>query len=192
MHKIFGQMPLRYDLEQALDLLYSSTGYQKFDKYRRKLMRVAIKIQHRLDHQLIFGLPKTNYKYAKSLIFLLDINCFNSVSCVEQGISFNYNYHPDDIFFHGEYNLLRFTIPAQANFFISRLKFPSVVHIKGDLANKFPHHSLIALGETRDGKDIVIWEKRNKDFPYRVTTLSKVFDGYPNCFWAVRPLHTPR
>jgi len=139
----------------------------------------------------MFGLPKTNYKYAKSIIFLTGINCFNSVSCVERGVSFNNNYHPEDHFFRGDYNPLRFSISAQANFFISRYGFPNVVHIKGDLAHKIPHHSLIALGETNDEKDLVIWEKRSNDLPYRVTTLTTVFNGYQNCYWAVRPLQTP-
>ena len=192
MIKNLGNLALRHDLDQAILTLISTDGYKKLDSLRQSLLREALKIQHQFDHHIVFGSPKDNYKFVQYAIFLADINCFNSVSCIERGVSFKHAEHPKSAFFEGEYSLVRFSITAQVVFFVSRKSYPSVVHIGMNTPNTLPFHSLIALGETQDEKDIIVWEKGSKDHPYALTTISKIIERYQNLFWAVRPFQTPR
>ncbi len=198
MTKSFGKLALRYDLDQNLDLLCTSDGYKKTDKYRQKLMRVALKIQHRLDHHLVLGSAKQNYKLVPTHRFLVSTNCHESAFCVEHQLSYRYRPKPppSKFFRSSFYGILPYSIHIQARFAILRKTFPSIVQISNDGEGIDVLHSFIALDETKDGKDIIIWEKQGIVYPFRVTTLSEVFNYYTfpghECYWAVRPLQTPR
>lgn len=193
----FGQLASKQDLQASLDTLCTSTGYRKLNSSnQQKSMRGALITQHRLDRHLKFGDPSHNYRYARSQQFLTDINCHLSAYCVDNDIRLHS--FPGSIpkpFFQSNYNILPFSIHLQARHFILRKDFPSIVQIANDGLGQDVLHSCIAIDETPDGTDILIWEKQGYYYPFRVTTLKTVFDWYTcdghESFWAVRPLQTP-
>ncbi len=196
MEHNFGHLALRYDLDRAIDILCSSYGYQRSDKYLRKLMRVGLKLQHRLDRHLVFGSRKDNYKYFRTRDFLTSINCHGAAYCVENQISFRNRPKPTPTsFFRTDYSAHSLTDFLQARHQVLRKPFPSIVQIASDHLGEIVIHSCIALDETPNRKDIYMWEKKGTVFSFRITTLDKVFEYYTSegheRYWAVRPLQTP-
>lgn len=189
----FGIMPNRSDMDNALNLLYSTAGFHKLSEYQQHLMTGAIRIQHRFDRHLSKNRKGYNYKYHKSWEFLTGINCHRSAYSIEQETGYKNTplYIPDSFFLNDRPEYYCY-IYFQAFARVLLADSPCIVHINRRKDDFAPTHTFIALGWSNQVKDIVAWEKMGNSYPYRVTGMKQIHKEYPGNYWIARPFQTPR
>lgn len=134
-------------------------------------------------------------KYESSQNFIGEWYCHAAIAALEaqSSISAEPSTIPEN-FFEAEYRIIR--AYQQAQDLIDAHGYPCVVHIALSQPANFNEghntvaHSFLALGKNEEG-NIIIWDKKNFELPFRTTTLQNVYDTYgPDWVYGVRDLRT--
>lgn len=156
----------------------------------------VVTIKHKGDLRLTredgstVGVEKRKYEQSQNRI--VDWNCHAAVASLEGwDLSDDMPSKIDNDFFKAEYQEANNKEELENQ--ISNFDFPCVVHVNLEPNNQDKYvarHSFLVLG--RDNEDtLVVWDKQGYRYPYRVTTLDKVYQEYKDDrFWGIRKLRS--
>lgn len=190
-------------LRSDLAVLEATEGYSKLTPRQQQIIRVSLCIQARAERDMHpnhkndpwyydwFKAEKFLPRYKKSLEHIQKWYCHASVAALETGdLSPSRPPNCPKEFFDAAY----FEIHQESELkkVLEFFDYPSVVHIGCELGKErgemTKQHTFLALGPNQKG-DIIIWEKTKVRLPYRVTTLSQVYEDYSDSHcWGVRKL----
>ena len=189
---------IREGVSQALDGLLGG-----ITEKQREIIRVSLIVQARAERDMDPSHRNDPWhydwhkrrglrpRYSGSLEHIKRWYCHASVAAIEnQDLS---SFRPQDCpkeFFDAAYLAIHqeFELKKAVEFF----GFPCVVHVSTELGNSYGEttkfHTFLALGHGPEGQ-IVVWEKKRIQLPYRVISLSQVYGDYPHAhYWGFRKL----
>ena len=172
-------------LMEQMDTMSHTEGYALLTENQRRLLEQSLYVQARSER------PGSYVKYKTSKKHVHCWNCHYSVANLEEGkgLSAERDSTPEE-FFTADYRKVE-DITELKNF-LESFAFPLVLQISatpdGGLNNIW--HSCLVLGHGKKG-ELVVWEKKNPEEPYRVTSLEEVYNyykDYGNVYWGARKL----
>lgn len=197
----------RQKIADDLTVLQNTEGYSLLSERQKQIIRVALYIQARSKrkdsieetnkfmslYRTFLNVKKGQDIYRESRLHIEQWYCHGAIAALEAGCFAGEEPEDNPIdFFDAAYFAVNdeYDVKKAIEFF----GFPCVVHVNEEKENfkgeDTQYHSFLALGHGEDNK-IIVWDKQGFRCPYRVTTLSEVFEEYgPNYFWGVRKLRS--
>src|SRR3989339_263798 len=186
-------------------ILEATEGFAQLTEKQREIIRVSLIVQARAERDMDPSHKNDPWyydwrkrrglraKYQGSLEHIKQWYCHVAVAALEnEDLSPTRPPNCKREFFDGAYLDIdqEFELRKAVEFF----GYPCVVHVSTELGNssgettKF--HTFLALGHGPKG-EIVVWEKQRIGLPYRVVSLSQVYDDYSHAhFWGFRNLRS--
>ena len=193
MHESYPEhSPLQTEqrkLTEQMDTMSHTEGYALLTENQQRLLEQSLYVQARSER------PGPYQQYNLSRKHVLCWNCHYSVANLEEekGLSAERDSTPEE-FFTAAYR--KGEDMAELKNFLESFAFPLVLQISatpnGGLYNIW--RSCLVLGHGKN-RELVVWEKKNPEEPYRVTSLEEVYNyykDYGDVYWGARKLAAKR